>query len=229
METANTISSQAADWRNARWITALELALGTFIVIAHNVYRIIPSEVILLFVIGMVSVRLRDGTLREVGLQIPSSWLRVVGIATAAAAARILIGEMVIDPMTARFWPAAVAPSGIDKIDGNIGQALKWLAIVWTYAAIGEEFVYRGYLLTRFAALANRSTAAYFLSVIPTSILFGYGHYYKGPAGIIDSGFAGFVLGASYLLSGRNLWAPILAHGLIDTLGITMLFFGLDS
>jgi uncharacterized protein len=62
-----------------------------------------------------------------------------------------------------------------------------------------------------------------------TAILFGVGHYYKGPTGIVDSGVAGLILGAAYLLSGRNLWAAVLAHGLIDTFGVVVLYFGWAS
>jgi membrane protease YdiL (CAAX protease family) len=57
------------------------------------------------------------------------------------------------------------------------------------------------------------------------SILFGYGHYYKGASGVIDSGVAGLILGSAYMLAGRNLWANIFAHGLIDTFGIIDAFF----
>jgi len=35
------------------------------------------------------------------------------------------------------------------------------------------------------------------------------------------------VIGAPYLLSGRNVWVAVLAHGLTDTIGIVLLFFGL--
>ena len=52
------------------------------------------------------------------------------------------------------------------------------------------------------------------------AVLFGYGHYYKGPAGVVDSADAGLILGAAYLLSGRCLWTTILAHGLHDTIGV---------
>jgi len=61
------------------------------------------------------------------------------------------------------------------------------------------------------------------------SVLFGYGHYYKGPAGIIESGIAGLILGAAYMLSGRNLWTCVLAHGFIDTVAVIALFFGWTS
>jgi membrane protease YdiL (CAAX protease family) len=65
--------------------------------------------------------------------------------------------------------------------------------------------------------------------MVLASVLFGFGHYYKGPSGIVDSGVAGLILGAAYLLSGRNLWACIPAHGLIDTFGIAVLYFGWQS
>jgi membrane protease YdiL (CAAX protease family) len=37
---------------------------------------------------------------------------------------------------------------------------------------------------------------------------------------------AGLILGAAHVLSGRNLWVRILAHGFIDTFGVPAAFFG---
>ncbi len=214
---------------NWRVLSAIEFLVGAFIVIGHNVYRIIPNEVPVLFVIGLISLRLRDGGWRVIGLRRPSSWRWTVLIALAAAALRLLLAEFVIDPWTAHYWPPAVAPEGIDSITGNWKMALLYIGIVWTFAAFGEEFVYRGYLLTRAADVDGRSKLAYWISVILMSILFGIGHFYKGPSGMIDSGAAGLILGVAYMLSGRNLWVCILAHGFIDTFGVILLFFGLDS
>ena len=101
--------------------------------------------------------------------------------------------------------------------------------MVWTFAAFAEEIGYRGYLITRAADVGNRSKPAYWIAVLLVSVLFGYGHYYKGPSGIVDSGMAGLILGAAFLLSGRNLWVCILAHGFIDTFGIVALYFGWSS
>jgi CAAX protease family protein len=211
---------------DSRILSALELLLGAFIVIGHNVFHVVPNEVPILVVLGVLSVRLRDGGLSAMGLKRPASWVRIVQIALAAAALRIVLGEFLIDPLTEHFWPAAAAPAGVDEIRGNIKVALFWLLIVWTFAAFGEEIAYRGYLLTRAADLGKRSAAAYLIGMVFVSILFGYGHYYKGPSGIVDSGIAGLILGAAYLLSGRNLWASILAHGFIDTFGLILVFLG---
>jgi len=212
-----------------RWISLAEFLIGAAIVIGHNVYHVIPNEVPILFVLGLISLRVRDGGWGIIGLRWPASWRRTVLFAIAAAALRILFSSLVVDPLTARFWPPAVGPSGFDQIAGHWMVALRWLFIVWTFAAFGEEISYRGYLLTRAADIGGRSKFAYWVAVLAVSALFGYGHYYKGPAGILDSGMAGLVLGAAYLLSGRNLWACILAHGFIDTFGVIALFFGWNS
>ena len=39
----------------------------------------------------------------------------------------------------------AAAPAGAEAISGSIEDALRWLLIVWTFAACGEEIGYRGY------------------------------------------------------------------------------------
>jgi hypothetical protein len=106
---------------------------------------------------------------------------------------------------------------------------LVWPPVVWGFAAFGEEIGYRGYLLNRAADAGGRSTPAFWAAMVLVSVLFGYGHAYKGPSGILDSGIAGLILGSAYLLSGRNLWTSILAHGFIDTFAVGAVFFGWDS
>ncbi len=227
--TPNPVFGSGPWGSRARWLSAAELLLGAWFVIGWNVYKIGFNEVPILFFLGLISLRLRDGGWAAMGLRLPDSWRRIVLIALAAAALRILLGEFVIDPLTARFWPPAVAPEGIESIKGDAVTALKWLGLVWTFAAFGEEIAYRGYLVTRAADLGRRSQGAYWVGVIVVAVLFGFGHYYKGPSGIIDSGAAGLILGAAYMLAGRNLWASILAHGFIDTFAVVILFLGWDS
>src|SRR5437762_696476 len=210
----------------SRALSALELLFGAFIVIGHNVFRIVPNEVIVLCVLGLLSVRLRDGGWSAMGFNRPQSWRRIFLIALVAAGVRILLGQFVVEPITGFFWPSPSAPEIANEITGNVKMALVALLLVWTFAAFGEEISYRGYLLTRAADIGSRSTAAYWLGIVLVSVLFGYGHYYKGASGIIDSGIAGLILGGAYMVAGRNLWACIFAHGFIDTFAVIDAFFG---
>ena len=210
----------------SRALSAFELLFGAFIVIGHNAFHIVPNEVIVLFVVGLTSIWLRDGRWSSMGFKRPVSWRRIFLIAVAAAGVRILLGQFVIEPVTGFFWPPPTAPALANEITGNAKIALFALLLVWTFAAFGEEIAYRGYLLTRAADIGRRSTIAYWLGIVFVSILFGYGHYYKGPSGIVDSGIAGLILGAAYMLAVRNLWACILTHGFIDTFAVIDAFFG---
>ena len=81
-------------------LSAFEFLLGAFIVIGHNVFRVVPNEVIVLSALGLISIRLRDGGLSAMGFKRPTSWRRILLIAVAAAALRILLGQFVIEPVT---------------------------------------------------------------------------------------------------------------------------------
>jgi len=210
-----------------RVLSLAELLLGGFIVIGHNVLHILPNEVPILFVLGWISLRLRDGGWKAAGLSRPKSWWKALAVAVGAAAVLQLGSELVVSPLAHRIWPA---PEHVSHVIGSapLGwkRGLSTLLIIWTFAAFGEELSYRGYLLTRAADIFRRSNGAYFLAVLVVALLFGFGHYYKGPAGVLDSSYSGLVLGCAYLLSGRNLWAPILAHGISDTFALIVVLMG---
>ena len=221
---------QSLSSSRARGLSLAEFLIGGFIVIGHNVFHLLPNEVPILFILGWISLRLRDGGWKAAGLTRPHSWWKTVALAMGAAAVLQLGSELVVGPLGHRLWPA---PQHVSKIIGSSSlgwkQALTTLLIIWTFAAFGEELSYRGYLLTRAADILGRSAAAYIIAMLLVAMLFGFGHYYKGPAGVLDSTYSGLVLGCAYLLSGRNLWAAILAHGISDTFALAVVFMGWAS
>lgn len=210
-----------------RWISLFEFLVGSASVIAHNVYHRVPNEVPILFVLGWISIRLRDGGWKMVGLQKPDSWRKTILWGVLAGVLIIIAGQFT-GFVGAKIWhQAAKGPTILKEAKASWEAALLRLGLVWTFAAFGEEMVYRGYLMTRAADVGNRSKLAYLVALLASSVLFGYGHFYKGPPGILQSTVSGLILGAAYLLSGRNLWVSVIAHGCADTIVIAALFFGL--
>jgi len=231
MEKAVTSSQQMPLSGPQRALSFVEFAFGSFIVIGHNVFHIVPNEVPILFALCILSVRLREGSFAAIGLSRPKSWWLTILIAVITAAAVVAIGEVVTDPLAKTLGLASTgkAATALGAMKGDIWTALKGLGLVWTFAAFGEELGYRRYLLGRAADIGNRTTIAHWIALLVVSALFGLGHYYQGPAGIFTTACDGFVIGAAYLLSGRNLWVAVLTHGMIDTFGIAVLFLGLAN
>ena len=222
-------SGQVFSFR-ARILSLAELLVGSFIVIGHNVLHILPNEVPILFILGWVSLRLRDNGWKTAGLKRPDSWWKTVAWAILAAFLLQVGGELLVVPLASRLWPE---PQHVSHIVESAGlgwlQVLRSLIIVWTFAAFGEEMSYRGYLLTRAADVFARSKTGYVVGVIVVAALFGFGHYYKGMAGVADSTYSGLVIGCVFLASGRNLWVAILAHGISDTFALLVVFMGWAS
>jgi membrane protease YdiL (CAAX protease family) len=211
----------------ARAIAAAEVALAAAVVIGHNVFRAVPNEVPVLLGAALVSVILRRQSPRSIGFVRPWSWRRTILLGAATAIALQLVSTYVTEPVMIRFGQRPADLSEFRPLVGNLTLALGLLPLIWTFAAFGEEIVYRGYILTRMADAAGASSPAWTFSVFGSALLFAIGHYYQGPTGMVDSGITGLVLGTLYVWSGRNLWVTIFSHGLTDTLALAIIVTGL--
>jgi membrane protease YdiL (CAAX protease family) len=80
--------------------------------------------------------------------------------------------------------------------------------------------------MNRLADLGRRTRIAWIVSLILTSILFGSLSIDQGLTGVMDDMVIGFLLGLMYLASGRNLCAPIIAHGALITVELLLVFLG---
>jgi uncharacterized protein len=209
-----------------RVFAAGEVLLGAAVVIGHNIYRLLPNEVPILVLILWASLLLRKARWHSVGLRKPFSW-RLTAMVAVCAAILLQLKDLVTEPLAHLIWHQQENVSSvISNVHSRPLMALKSLAIVWTFAAFGEEIGYRALLLRRAADAMNGSSAAYSIALVFSSVLFGFGHFYKGPTGIFNSVFSGLILGGAYLFTRRNLWAPIVGHGLSDTFAIVATYFG---
>jgi membrane protease YdiL (CAAX protease family) len=109
---------------------------------------------------------------------------------------------------------------------GNWKLFLIYMFLLWTLGALGEEIVYRGYLMNRVAGLFRETKALWVLSLIVVSVVFGCAHLDQGATGMIENVLNGLLLGGLYLACGRNLAVPVIAHALTDTLDFVLIFSG---
>jgi hypothetical protein len=182
------------------------------------------TPVVALF--AAISLWLRGEGARRVGLHRPPRWTRVVVFGLAGGVAYQAFSLFVLEPMTARLTGALPDVSSFAALRGNVRVLVENLAITLALVAFVEEFVYRGYFLNRLIQVLASSSRAPWIALGVTSAMFGSVHTYQGVAGVVDAGLMGLYLGTLYLLTKRNLWAPIIAHATIDTVGILLMFLG---
>lgn len=166
--------------------------------------------------LGWSDVGLKRPEWRRFLIALPAGLLIAVVFSKVTAA--VLMHAGIKSPDLSMFAP----------IRGNLGEYLFWLlpASVGT-AAFGEEMLFRGFITdTLCRLLKGRGIFASMIAITAQAFIFGALHYYQGLGGTVVAGAIGLALGLTWLISGRNLWAGIIIHALLDGAGMTAIYLG---
>jgi membrane protease YdiL (CAAX protease family) len=99
-------------------------------------------------------------------------------------------------------------------------SVLSWflfLGMAALIAPIGEEIVFRGFILNSYASSIGANRAIWI-----SAILFGLAHH--TPPHVVAAFFSGLVF-ARFIMAGGSLWASIIAHGLVNFSSTVMMHF----
>ena len=215
-----------AGWQHSKELILAELVVFAFIFTADWQGLIWFSKTPYLLALGWISLRLRGLGWKDIGWSRYRSWGLTLAIGIASGIAIEAFELFVSGPLLTRLTGKPPDLEDFRPLIGSIKWLLLALAGTWTLAAIGEEFVYRGYLLNRLADLGNRSRAAWIFALLTGSVVFALAHTYQGPTGVIEAGLDGLLLGALYLRCDRKLLLPVIAHGVTDTVDVLLIYLG---
>jgi uncharacterized protein len=224
-----TLSSSPEGWRNSRWLIVVEMAIVAAIFLI-DYYRwhhlIILSKIPYLLVFAWISLRVRRLRWRDIGLRLYPGWARTLALGLLFGALMEGLELFVTQPLLVRWLHHFPDLSDFNDMIGNSKLLLIYIALAWTLAAFGEELVWRGYMMNRVADLFRGTPAVWIVSLIVTSVAFGFGHFDQGMTGWIENTINGLLLGGLYLYFGRSLAVPIVAHGITDTIDLIIIYLG---
>ena len=181
-------------------------------------------------VLVAVWVKLRGEKLSDFGLAWPKKWLRAIAWGVALFAVTLvwaLTGDQMLRAVLTPVFGPDRAVDTFAEVRGNLQLYLVVVPCIWVFAAIGEEFLYRGFIMTRLVQAFGDTRIGVTLAIVGQAIMFGLAHMYQGWVGVIIVSVGGIVTGVAVRLYKGNLVPAIIAHGLIDTLGFTLLYLGL--
>jgi membrane protease YdiL (CAAX protease family) len=194
--------------------------------IAIYAFGLFPFPILPLFVVAWISLHLRHLRWRDIGLRRPERWLPIIGLALLIGISYQAVDTVLIAPLLQRLTGQSIDLSLFTGLKGNLPALLVFVLVSWTEAAFIEEMFFRGYLLSRFMDVAGKERWGVTIALLANAVIFGSAHAYQGLSGVLDTGLAGLLLGLLYLLARRNLWLPILAHGILDTVGFLLIYAG---
>ena len=116
-----------------------ECALGVFFVLGHNVWRVLPNEVYLLAGVALLSLWIRNGGYRTVGIRGPRSWTWTL-LGAVVTGVLLQLKGYVTEPLGQLFTQQPQHVSKVMPHVHDLRQTLIALLIVWTFAGFGEEF-----------------------------------------------------------------------------------------
>jgi membrane protease YdiL (CAAX protease family)/catechol 2,3-dioxygenase-like lactoylglutathione lyase family enzyme len=208
--------------RDNKLVIAAELALIVALICLLPVLKFVP--LFAPFLLIMTLLWLRGNTWSKLGMARPVSWQRTVLLGLSFGIFFWLLQLFVIVPAMKSFVHASPNLRTISDVHGHFLYLLAALITSWTSAGFGEEMIFRGYLLNRFSDLFGNNFVGWTLALFAQAVVFGAAHTYQGPAGVIEVGIYGLLLGLLYLATKRNLWVCAAAHGINDTITLVLTF-----
>jgi len=188
-----------------------------------------PVTLILTLVVCTWRLAVAHSSWGDLGLRPPERWLRTILWAFGLLVASELAALLIVNPIAQAADLPALDISRFAGVRGNWRALLGWLLVAWTSAAVAEELVFRGYLLSRLQILFGATPLGITCAVLLQAACFGAGHVYLGSRGVLIATVMGLLYGAAYVGTGRNLPALMLAHGATDSLSLISIYAGAVS
>lgn len=220
--------STASRWRYLSELVLVLALLGAFLSMMSVNDAVNGGIAAKLFLVGRMALLilictwlLRRGGERwaDVGLRRPPRWWLVPLLVVGGL---VLIVTMSIFLVNTIFPLIGLLPPHVksSEITDDLPEFLFFMIVTgWGTAAFGEEMLLRGFILDRIRkVLGSAGIGALLLAVVMQALLFGLFHVHQGLGGVLLTGTIGIVLGLVWLVGGRNLWACILLHGLVNTI-----------
>ncbi len=176
-----------------------------------------------LLVIGLyTAVALAFGwvTPAELGLGLPRSWLLTIGFALAGLVIMLAYSPLA-DRLASRWFAKPPTLESFRAIQQSTVKLIAGIVVAWVLGGILEELIARGIVLQSvesFLAPWLREPLAAGVAIVIAALGAGAMHLYQGPRAVVIITQLSVLFGLFFVVSGHNLWAVMLCHGLYDTI-----------
>jgi membrane protease YdiL (CAAX protease family) len=158
--------------------------------------------------------------MQALGLSTSISWLSTIGFAVAWLALMLAYSPLA-DKIATRLVAKPPTLNAFRMLQQSRAKLLVGIVAAWVLGGFLEELILRGIILRSIETLVSAwlvRPAAIAIAVITAAVAAGLIHLYQGLRAAIIVTQLSVLFGLLFVVSGHNLWAVMLCHGLYDTI-----------
>jgi uncharacterized protein len=201
---------------------ALVLVAIWLVVVAARFRRSTPvliGGLVVVALYAMVEVVRGVVPISELGMSAEAPWPKTIALVVVWLAI-MLAYSPVADRIASRMVAAPPTLGAFRALQESRAKLVAGIVVAWILGGFLEELVFRGIVLKGVDALAigwMPGTVAAIVAICVAAAGAGVIHLYQGPRAAIIITQLSVLFGALFVISGYNLWAVMLCHGLYDT------------
>ena len=211
------------------WLSIVSVALISLVLIVTSLRKVPGVGIFFAIAVIIATLWITHSKPSLLGFTSPVSWGITILTALISAVMIYLFTTLLLEPLLQRWTHKPLDYSAFSKAQADWRQLVLLLLVSWFLAAVLEEAIFRGFLINEISSWFNHNLAGIIMSILIGSVIFGLAHTYQGKSGVISTGLVGALLAVIFVLGGYNLWLVIITHGLIDTIGLTLMYFKVDQ
>ncbi len=204
-----------------KWVALLLLAIAFLLI--YNPFTHFPYTFCVIIAVILLFTYLQDGNLKN--LNFKKIGLSEIMIILGCYLVLELSMDFVFQPLVSEIFNEPADYSSFKVIEGNPQKYFKWLFNMWISAAVGEELLFRGFAFSQLKKWFGKNQL---VIVLLSAVMFSLPHLYQGISGLVMTFLFGLAFGLIYLKF-KNIWINIIIHGLIDTVFLTLSYYGLTD
>ena len=168
----------------------------------------------------VVALGATRASLLELGLSVSRPWLVTIGFAVAWLAL-MLVYSPLADRIATRYVEQPPTLGAFRMLQQSRIKLAGGIVLAWALGGFLEELIFRGIILRSIEIWASAwrpGPLATVIAVCAAAVGAGLIHFYQGPRAALIVTQLSILFGGLFVVSGYNLWAVILCHGLYDTI-----------
>ena len=197
------------------------IALNAFI---YNPWTKFPYTFVIIIAAALLISFAQFKSLAELGFKTNYSFKKILLVSFFLFVIVEIFVDFFLQPFITWVTNEPQDYGAFEVLKGNSLMYKKYFFYTWISAAFGEEIFFRGFLFQQFKLMLPEFKYKLALIVLLSSVLFALPHFYLGLSGVIFTFAFGIIFSLIYIKCHYNLWIPIIVHGIVDSIFITLAY-----